>query len=188
MGTLLTGEFNRRRAEDEKRRDEERRKAENRDELRKNLLERLNRTYFDFKRAKRLLRAKAFTPPYYGMLNQEATVNLEQYDEQLEILNDAQLELEHIAKDVEANHMLFEHSKEIAAAIRVMEESLKQVVTEWERKRGNLDGKNPPKISDLPCLKAVVGPGYQAEVNRELWGGYQKAARYIQQGILEPNE
>jgi hypothetical protein len=174
------------RAQDERRRDEVRRKAGNQDELRKNLLERLDRTYSDFKRAKRLLRARAFAPPYYDKSDPEATVNLEQYDELLGLLNDAQLEMEQIGRDVRAVPMLFDNWEEIAAAIRDMETSLNRIVREYETERGKYDGKNPPKISDLPRLADVVGTSAEAKSLVQISNRYREAARYMQQRIAEP--
>ncbi len=184
MATLLTGEFNRQRAERDMDRDEERRKAKKLDELRKDMLQRLNQAYSDFKRAKRLLRAQACSPPYYGTLNQEAQVNLDQYDQQLQVLNDVQLDLEHMAKDAEANRMVFWHSQQIADAIKMMEECLSRAITEYEGKRGNYGPNNTPKISDLPMLRDIVGPGLQGKIIPEFTISYKNAVGYIQQDVL----
>jgi hypothetical protein len=206
MATLLTGEFSRLRAQQdkereakesqaekerdeerrraEKERDEERRRAENLDELRKDLLRRLHQAYSDFKRTKRLLRAQATTPSYYGAPNLEAKVNLEQYDQHLQVLNDIQLDLEHMAKEAEANYMAFAHSQEIADGIRLMEKRLNKVVKEYESKRGNYASDNPPIISDLPGLRDIMGRSWQDEIIPKFTAGYKDAVEHIQEDIV----
>ena len=181
-------EIEKQRAQQDKERDEKRRRAENLDELRKDLLQRLRQAFNDFKRIKRLLRAKAFTPAYYGKLDPEAKVVLVQYDKHLQVLNDVQLDLEVIAADAEANLMVFEHSKQIARDIKVMAEFLNDAIKESGRERGNYDSHNPPKISDLRMLAEVVGPGGMGERRRKFKDAYKNAVKCIQRDILESNE
>jgi hypothetical protein len=170
--------------EQDKERDEEQRRAENLDELRKDLLQRLHQAYSDCKRTKRLLRVEASKPSYYGTFNQEAKVNLEKYDEHLQALNDIQLDLEIMAKDADANHMAFAHSKEIAAAIRGMEETLKPPIREYESKRGNLDWRNPPKVSDLQELRDIMDHRGEGRILTNFTDYYREAVKYIQQDII----
>jgi uncharacterized membrane protein len=186
--TLLTGEFSRLRAQQDKERDEEQRKAENLDELRKDLLQRLHQAYSDCKRTKRLLRAEASKPSYYGTFNREAKVNVEQYDKHLQALNDIQLDLEIMAKDADANHMAFTHSKQIAAAIRGMEETLKPPIREYEHKRGNLDPRNPPKVSDLHELSDIMVHRREGRILTRFTDHYRQAVEYIQQDIVRPTD
>jgi signal transduction histidine kinase len=169
-------------------RDEKRRMAENLDELRKDLLQRLRQAFNDFKRIKRLLRAQAFTPAYYGKLDPEAKVNLVQYDKHLQVLNDVQLDLEVIAADAEANLMVFEHSKQIARDIEVMADFLNDAIKESGSERGNYDPDNPPKISDLRMLAEVVGPGWMGKRRLKFKDAYKNAVKCIQRDILESNE
>jgi hypothetical protein len=185
VGAILTDSLSNERAQSEKRREEQRRIEGNRDELRKNLMERLNRSYSDFKRAKRLLRARAFAPPYYDESDLKATVNLEQYDELLGLLNEAQLEMEQIRRDVRAVPKLFDNWEAIATAIEAMEESLNQVIREYETKRGEYDENNPPKISDLPALADVVGTSANAKNLVQISNRYRDAARRMQQRIAQ---
>jgi Mg2+ and Co2+ transporter CorA len=148
MATLVAGEFNRQRTEKDGSREEERRRA---DEFHKDLLRRLHQSYSNFKRTKRLLRAEAFTLPYYGTSNEEARVNLERYDQHLQVLNDIQLDLENMAKDAEANRTDFAHSQEIAAAIRPMEERLDKVILNTRSRGGTTPRMIHPRFRTCPC-------------------------------------
>lgn len=131
-----------------------RKREESFDELRKSVLLKLHRSYADAKKSRRVMRAKAFRPAFYDESNQAARVDLEVYDEQMELINETQLELEIIAKDVETNSYAFSDPGKVVENIRSMEQVLNLVVKEWERKRGGFD--QPPLITALPQLLSYV--------------------------------
>jgi hypothetical protein len=89
-----------------------------------------------------------------------------QYDQQLRVLNDAQLDLEAIAADARANYMEFGHSKQIADAANGMANSLHTVIDEYDRERGNYDPCNPPRISELQELRKFVDHGWKGGTHK----------------------
>jgi hypothetical protein len=173
--SLLVNEYNR-----------QRRRVENLEEFRKNLLSKLHRSYADAKRTRRLLRAGAFIPSYYGTLNEEAQVNVEFYDAQARVLNDVQLDLEIIAKDAETNPYAFSEPKAVQQPIRTMEERLKLVIKEWQKVRGNFVPEEEIRIKSLPVLMDFVAPSDKSQFALCFIGNYVEAVKSLRRDILFP--
>lgn len=183
--SLLSAEFNRARAERERRRDTEHRKAENRDEFRKELLDRLNRAYINTKRARRLLRARAFSPPYYGTLDPTASVLAEPYDEQMSAINDIQLDLELLAKDVESNPGAFSDSERVLKGVAGMEKILNGLVTEYEQQRGYFTGSPVTReVSKLKMLADLVSPRDQSHFGNGFAAHFKEVSHSIREDLV----
>jgi len=78
------------------------------------------------------------------------------YQDALEEVNDIQLSLEIVAKDVETNANVLRYAKEIFQGVRTMEEYINEMVDEWEHLHAKFEGDPPtartsivPKFNDL---------------------------------------
>jgi len=184
--SLLVNYYNQQRAEREKERDNARKKEENRDEFRRKLLERLNQAYFDTKRVRRLLRAKAFSPPYYRTDVADPKVLLEPYDEHLLALNDTELDLEILERDIKASPSVFSDEMHIATAVWHMADCLREVVTEYEVYRGSFSGEPPSKeLSELPKLMDFVRSRNESPSFGPFVKQYNDAKDAIQNDLLD---
>src|SRR5438552_5793005 len=80
-----------------------RQKTEARTEFQKDVLRRLIRNYTAIKKHRRLLRAKAVTPPYDGKFQENTLVQFDAYDEQMQLINEVELEFENIWQEIESS-------------------------------------------------------------------------------------
>jgi hypothetical protein len=116
-----------------------------REELLKDTLNRITASYNQAKRARRRMRALG--------LNRSETSDermiLSRYDECMAEVNDAQLELESIVKDVATNEEAFPSAKRIRSALTSMERYLDELNGEYVNKRPHAG----PKMSDVPFSK-----------------------------------
>jgi hypothetical protein len=105
----------------------------------------------------------------------------------MQALNDIQLELEIIAKDIETTQITFSESVKVSQSIRGMEKCLKKMVSEYEKQAGNFKGEPPTmEISSLPTLRDVVSPTEQSKIYSEFIKCYIEATQSIREDILMP--
>jgi hypothetical protein len=135
--SLLTSDYQR-----------EQQRAESRQELLRDLLARATTAYNDVKRARRLLRGKA-------LIQDGTAVLASAYDEQIAAVNDAQLQFETMADEVQGAFPGLAGS--LAIEFDAVEESLNALVREYEDNRPNFDGE-PLSISMnmLPALRSFL--------------------------------
>ena len=76
-------------------------------QIKKDILHQLNIIYSDTKKTRRMLRAKALSIPYDHALFDNSNVYLIQYDRYMEEINDSQLKLEDLKKEIETYKGLF---------------------------------------------------------------------------------
>lgn len=184
--SLITAQFNRDKLDQDRIRDEANRLIQNRDEFRKQLLVRIHVAYASVKRAKRLLRARGFSPPFYPTQNPKSRVVVPVYDEQLQLINDVQLDLEMLAKELEANTAAFSTPSEIIRAVQLMEGRLKELVTEYEQERGSFGDEPLTKhAAELPILKNFASPRHQSGLAQAFSDAYGQAVRALLADILE---
>jgi hypothetical protein len=207
LGTLvalLVADYNRhqsdletvrseKRERQEKDRDDRLRREAELDEFRKKVFERLNCAYVATKRARRLLRATAFSPPYYGAFDPKAKVQKDQYDRHLQVLNDTQLDLEVLRRDVEANSLAFTDHQGLIAALKTMDKNcLDELITEYETMRGGFGENSPMTVENLGKLqdfvkshgRKKVDPGKKSKLFSAFYEGYKNAREAIQKDIL----
>ncbi|HEX8906379.1 MAG TPA: hypothetical protein VF771_16135 [Longimicrobiaceae bacterium] len=174
------------RAEADRQRDEAKRLRENRDEFRKHLLSRVHQAWATAKRSKRLLRARGFSPPYYPDRNPDSRVLVAVYDEHMQIVNDVQLDLEMLAKEIEAHGSTFSDAESLRSAVKEMESRLKTLVTEYEKKRGAFSDDPPyARITELPVLAEFVGPAGQSGLAEAVRDAYAEAVTLLLADILD---
>ena len=200
VGSLLVAENSRRQASREKQRDDDRQQEGNRNNFRWQLLQRLNHTYVDTKRARRLLRATAFSPPYYHKdsmgktkTNPDAIVQLKPYDEHLQALNNTQLDLEDLeglVENVRTLDSVFADTEQIANAVSGMEKYLNEVIKEYEQGRGYLNEEDSQSrsISNLAKLGEFLKPRRYSKIFGPFVDHYKTAKQAIQRDILTPEE
>ena len=124
-------------------------------QLRTSLLDRLNKSYVDVKRVRRVVRATAEKVVEGG--TQKTYVEKSKFHDFLQTLNESQLDLELISKDVESNQSLFVDAEPLIANLDSMEEYLNTIVDEYEqsnvktveRPTNCYDLKGFPRLSDL---------------------------------------
>lgn len=175
------------RARQEKERDAERVQLESRTAVRREFLLRIHHAYTEVKRIKRLLRATACVPAYHGARSDDVLVLVKQYDSLLQGLNDTQLELEVLTKELRAGGGAFERSEDIAKAVKRMETTIKAMITEYERERGNFPADKPGRrIGELPALRKFVDGRMNTEISHGYTDPYKKAVELIHQELNAP--
>lgn len=104
--------------------------------------------YHQVKAVRRALRAAGF---YEGTAPTITASHSSEFHARMALLNDAQLALERLNKDVMAHHVAFGANREVTAGlIRAAENYVKKVVSDWE--------KYGTKVSDGAEFRAVTDP------------------------------
>jgi hypothetical protein len=167
----------------EKDRDIARDKAQYREDLLKSTLVKAMGVYSNVKKARRFLRARAIERE-----GQEKTVLGEQYDVYLEMINDAQLELENLARDIATSSPAFSDPRSLEATVWRMESYLDKLIGEYEDVRGNFQGQTPwLAFAELPLLKEFIGPSKGSRFKAEFSDSYHEIQRAIRADLLHPN-
>ena len=142
------------RQQGEKEQELERKRLEYREQLLKETLQSAMQSYSKVKKARRMLRAKAIQ-----RIGEETkdVVTLDAYDTYMEMINDAQLELENIARDVENSAPAFSEPGKLKKYLWTMEAYINKIVKEYERRRKNFQG-NPSQLdlASLPKLNVFL--------------------------------
>jgi hypothetical protein len=174
-------------AEDIKHQDEiraaelNRQRDEYRDELLTTTLRRVVIAYASAKKARRLLRAHVGT-------GAPGLVRVTEYDRYLEMVNDAQLDLESVKGDVKTSAAAFSNAQSIFDALESMEQYLGHVVKEYEKHRnlveqhtGGLQLASLETLSDF-LAKAEEGHGFKKSVIDP----YHEVQKKIRNDLLHP--
>ncbi|PYS99786.1 MAG: hypothetical protein DMF63_09820 [Acidobacteria bacterium] len=175
-----------------------RQKTEARTEFQKDVLRRLIRNYTAIKKHRRLLRAKAVTPPYDGKFQENTLVQFDAYDEQMQLINEVELEFENIWQEIESSPDLFSNSKSLAEYIERMKDYLRDLLHLYEQKRGTFSGD--PRallLSDLKCVISeietpstfafsdLVGDTKGSIFKKDFIKPYREASKAIREDILK---
>ena len=131
---------------------------EYRDELLTTTLRRVVVAYSSAKKARRLLRA------HVGVgTGAPALVRITEYDRYLEMVNDAQLDLESVKGDVRTSAPAFSSAQSIERALESMEQYLGRVVKEYEEHRHVVEqhgaGLQLAKLTKLSDFLGSAQPG-----------------------------
>lgn len=157
--SLLTENYNLQRA-----------KSNAQNELRKSLLNQLIRSHKDTKRARRLLRAK------------KSLVN---YDEQLEVINDTELNIESIVEEIQAASFIFSNPDDLIGNLKSMTNYLRLLIEEYENVRPKLHEEAFDNISVLIQLNDFVRPYNEGTFSTNFSKKYREALELIQHDILK---
>jgi hypothetical protein len=140
----------------EKEADLQRERREYRMELIKATLGRATASYSAVKRSRRLMRALAIIESD-GAASKR--VMAKPYDAQMIEINNAQLEFENLARDVETSAPLFSDVGAVTRALDGLEKYLNRIITEYEKERRHFTG-DPPQLDldQLPHLAGFLAP------------------------------
>lgn len=141
-----------RRKEDKENADTKARQADYVDELLKGTLSRITGSYNMAKRARRTLNALARHKAAGGTMIRAAV-----YDEWMAKLNDAQLDLEAVKRDVQVSRGAYPSAREMARGVRKMESYLRDVTKEYEKARRKCAADASIPLEDLAGLSDFLG-------------------------------
>lgn len=155
--SLLVADYNRKQSVVEKAKEERQMVKKNRDEYRKKVLDTINRYYAKAKNARRMLRAKGFSTPYYKNENDSCLLSSSVYDQAMDDINDCQLALESIKEEITTNRSAFSNAALISYNLKEMEGYLGDLISEYEKYRPAFAG-NPLayQIGQLGKLKEFI--------------------------------
>jgi hypothetical protein len=165
----------------DKKRELNRKRFEYREELLKSILVRAMAAYSAVKKARRLLRARAIIK--HG--DDPEVVLAEPYDLYLEMINDAQLNLENLARDIETSAQAFTDPKSLEKNVWKMEHYLSRLIEEYEEHRRMFAGNLAS--ADLPLLNEFTGPFKGSNFEKEVVKPYHAVQRAIRADLLHPN-
>jgi DNA repair exonuclease SbcCD ATPase subunit len=180
--------------EDERQRAEQeiekkRQQAKTINELRKELLARLTSAYSDAKRIRRLIKARCcfLSPNTQG----EGTVHVRRdvYDEYMQALNNVQLTLETIRREIETSietsSELFSAPTESQANVEYMESYLRKIIREYEKKLMYFKGDpSSLKLQELNRLSEFISQVDAVDFDTKFVSSYKSTLQSVRKDIL----
>ena len=154
IATYLLNKFNHSQQDLVRKEEQRRMRNENNDQLRKKIISSLNDVYADIKLSRRMLRAKALSDSYENIGKKEIMVQLVEYDKYVEIINNSQLKIEIIEKEIETNASLFTDQHTLSNKVGNMHKLMNKVVEEYEDTRPAF--KEILSLNKLPNLRDVL--------------------------------
>jgi hypothetical protein len=142
------------RAQEEKERERAAARWEYREELLKRILDRAMSKYSAVKKARRLLRARGRTGS-----TPEQLVVASVYYAQIDAINDAQLEFEHLRRDVVTSRQAFSDPDRLIEALETMESYLHSLLDEFKVAFQAFGENATARLSDLPALRMLITEG-----------------------------
>jgi len=139
--------------------------------------------YVRTKKARRLLRARARVDQAGEVL-----ILAEQYDLYLDWINDSQLALENLARDIDTSAPAFASAEFLKTEVRKMESHLGSLIKEYENNRAKFAGKPPAlPIAELPVLKDFLAPTKESTFKGSLILPYLAVQKGLRQNLMFPN-
>ena len=181
--SVLVFEYQRERQNQDKTRELDRKGLEYREELLKAVLSRAMACYSQSKKARRLLRARALEH-HDGL----TIVLANQYDQYMDLINDAQLELENLARDVQNSAPAFSSADTIVKHLRSMEKYLSKIIGEYEKNRGlstMADGKLT--LEEFPVLNEYLKTASESPFTPNVIFPYHEVQLAIRKDLLHPH-
>jgi hypothetical protein len=171
------------RQEREKQKDLDRKSLEYREALLLSVLSKAMDAYGQAKRARRLLRGRAILTQ-----DQAKVVLADQYDACFDMLNDAQLDLENLARDVETSAKAFSEPDKLVKNLRSMEAYLGKLIGEYEDFRSRFSGVEPSlSLCELPLLNEFLQPAKVSRFKPQVIVPYHEIQKGIRGDLLHPN-
>jgi hypothetical protein len=128
-------------------------------ETRQRYLGELISLYNSVKKTRRLLRAHAIV---HEAATGDGRVRLTKYDELLQIVLDAQLSLETLARNLRAEGGLFATETGLVSSVTIAEVYLRELIAEFETvmptAQGSLDIPTPPRLADFVGAYVKTNP------------------------------
>jgi hypothetical protein len=152
-------------------------------ELRHALLARLNKAYSDVKKIRRLARASSERTPVATA--PQLSIPKSAFHRYLQALNDAQLELELLARDVKTNEALFTDARDIIDHLDGMEKFLNRIVGEYEGIAGNTTSNDAGRfaVTSMPWLANLLAPAATSTFRTDFVRPYHAALDAIRKAF-----
>ena len=139
-----------------------RKSMEDKDNLLKSMMSRAVASYNMVKRSRRLLRARGRTDRQIGFdtgAKPTVKLRLRSYDEHVDLINSAQLELETLIREVDINRDRIVAAGPIIAKLTLMEKYLGRIVGEYEDERGQFhEDLDRVDLAKLPVVASFLEP------------------------------
>lgn len=167
----------------EKKRDLDRKSLEYRETLLLSILSRAMDAYGRAKKARRLLRGRAISTR-----DQVTVVLADQYDLCFDMLNDAQLDLENLARDVETSAKAFSQPAALVEHLRSMDSYLNKLIGEYEESRSRFLGDEPSlPLRELRLLEDFLKPAKDSKFMPKMVIPYHEVQKGVRGDLLHPN-
>jgi len=103
-------------------------------------------------------------------------------------INDAQIELENLARDVETSAAAFAHPDVLREGLRSMESYLNKLISEYEKQRPGFPHIEPASraLSELPGLRAFLESGASGEFRKNFVQPFHRIQAQIREDLLHP--
>jgi hypothetical protein len=166
----------------ENERDRERQSVEYREGLLMATLTSTMNAYARTKKARRLLRARARVPMAGGAL-----IRAEQYDLYLDWINDAQLDFENLARDIDTSAQAFTKPAFLKDELHKMDSYLETLIEEYEKERGKFTGEPLARpLIELPALADFLLRTSESKFNASVVFPYRNVQQGLRQDLLHP--
>lgn len=167
----------------ERKRDLDRKSLEYRETLLLSILSRAMDAYGRTKKARRLLRGRAISTR-----DQARVVLADQYDVCFDMFNDAQLDFENLARDVETSARAFSEPGALVDHLRSVEAYLGKLIGEYEDFRSRFSGDEPSlALRVLPLLEDFLESTKVSRFLPEMVIPYHEVQKGIRGDLLHPN-
>ncbi len=125
-------------------------------EFRKTLLRNLIRAYSDTKKVRRVLRARCRVHSTSEAVEQERAIPYGDYDKQLGSINETQLSLEIMARELKVFDRAFAEPEILWGCVKNMENYLGDIIDEYERTLGDFQDESPIPLCQLTQLSGFI--------------------------------
>jgi hypothetical protein len=171
------------REEKSKQRELDRKSLEYRETLLLSTLSRAMASYGRTKKARRLLRGRAITKR-----DEEKIVLASQYDVFFDLINDAQLDFENLARDVMTSAKAFSKATKTADELKKLDSYLNDLIGEYEDCRGLFSGSESSlPLKELPCLQDFLQPAKLSKFKDGVVVPYHEVQFAIRADLMHPN-
>lgn len=181
--SLFTFEYQRARQLADQMREVDRKNLEYREELLKSTLAKTTAAYSAVKKARRLLRARAVVSESQS----QPVVLRAPYDSYMDTINDAQLDIENLARDIETSAPAFTDSDLLVHELHSIDSFLNGLIEEYEKLRRTFQGQDPIKnLSEIPLLKEFMGSTKGSQFKEQVIIPYHRVQKGIRDNLLHP--
>jgi hypothetical protein len=157
------------------------------DELRSALLNRLNEAFIDVKKVRRLARATSKKVAIGGAVYM--FIPRAQFHDHLQAINDAQLDLELVSKDVESSRNLFVDADQVIKRLDMMEEYLNGLIDEYEHSTAEpaADPVDCFSVASFPRLSDLLGSYKTSDFRTQFVHTYYANLESVRQALFNGN-
>ncbi|AZD54098.1 hypothetical protein [Pseudomonas chlororaphis] len=165
----------------EKKRDQQQKHFEYRESL---LISALSRTANAYSRAKK---ARRVTRAHMTLTGTTRQLSLAQYDSFFDLINEAQLDLENLKRDIRTIAKTLSAPENLIEKLNTMDSYLGELITEYEDSRQKFIGTLPTlPLSDFPLLDNYVRPANSSFMSAMVTP-YSEIQATIRSDLLHPN-